>query len=898
MDILQLKLTKSEWQSIEIPISTKEKEILEMIISGFNDINIIINTTTSLLTFIKIEKTDIIERFIFNKYFKILITKLIQTYDLPYIIPTQECNIKLNSADTIRINNNNQNNMIEYNKLYEFILITKATNLLLAFFQFTQKEKQNNNSVNSVNSVKSSFKEDLLCNYYTLIQLLNNNITNINKYVINFLKFLIVYIEPYININDVLKNACYCIEQNTDILKYADKSLYAHQKKIFSLFQINSSYPNLQLSNNSPNRLVLYMAPTGTGKTITPIALSNKYRIIFVCAVRHVGMALARSAISMKKKVAFAFGCNSAEDIRLHNYAASVYITNIRTGGIGKIDNSFGEKVEIMICDIQSYISAMHYMLSFNDASNIIMFWDEPTITLDYETHPIHPSIQRNWNENLIPNIILSSATLPTEIEINDTISHFHNKFGINSKIHSIISQECQKSISLINPEGLLILPHNISNDYNIINEIATTCLIRETLMRYFDLGEVVRFIFFITNQSFAKNSNHLKLERYFENITDINIQNIKKTYLLFLQNIPPDEWNHIYNYFISTQICKIITNPLSNTIKNTKSIVKIHSVDSIHNVNINENEKNIKKNNGGTYITTLDAYTLTDGPTIYLTDDIIKITKFCIQQANIPNEIMKTLMDNIYHNNIINKKIAELEKEIENIEQSQESNTSINLTNSSSKGIRKYTREISQSDKKIGDISNTNTNKKSTIRITSIIHSLHEMGKHATLNTAFIPNSINHLKKWASNLFTQGAFTSSLDENTVYNIMMLADVDDSWKILLLLGIGIFMSHKSLAYMEIMKQLADEQKLYLIIAGSDFIYGTNYQFCHAYLAKDLNLTQEKIIQSMGRVGRNNIQQTYSIRFRDNLMIERLFIPNHTTISPEIINMNRLFNSYL
>ena len=141
--------------------------------------------------------------------------------------------------------------MIEYNKLYEFILITKATNLLLAFFQFTQKEKQNNNSVNSVNSVKSSFKEDLLCNYYTLIQLLNNNITNINKYVINFLKFLIVYIEPYININDVLKNACYCIEQNTDILKYADKSLYAHQKKIFSLFQINSSYPNLQLSNNS-----------------------------------------------------------------------------------------------------------------------------------------------------------------------------------------------------------------------------------------------------------------------------------------------------------------------------------------------------------------------------------------------------------------------------------------------------------------------------------------------------------------------------------------------------------------------------------------------------------------------------------------------------------------------
>ena len=34
-----------------------------------------------------------------------------------------------------------------------------------------------------------------------------------------------------------------------------------------------------------------------------------------------------------------------------------------------------------------------------------------------------------------------------------------------------------------------------------------------------------------------------------------------------------------------------------------------------------------------------------------------------------------------------------------------------------------------------------------------------------------------------------------------------------------------------------MKRLADEQKLYLIIASSDYIYGTNYQFCHGYLSK-------------------------------------------------------------
>jgi hypothetical protein len=59
------------------------------------------------------------------------------------------------------------------------------------------------------------------------------------------------------------------------------------------------------------------------------------------------------------------------------------------------------------------------------------------------------------------------------------------------------------------------------------------------------------------------------------------------------------------------------------------------------------------------------------------------------------------------------------------------------------------------------------------------------------------------------------------------------------------------------------------------------------------LSKDLNLTQEKIIQGMGRIGRNNIQQTYSVRFRDDAQIAKLFTSD--TEKPEIINMNKLFN---
>jgi hypothetical protein len=60
------------------------------------------------------------------------------------------------------------------------------------------------------------------------------------------------------------------------------------------------------------------------------------------------------------------------------------------------------------------------------------------------------------------------------------------------------------------------------------------------------------------------------------------------------------------------------------------------------------------------------------------------------------------------------------------------------------------------------------------------------------------------------------------------------------------------------------------------------------------LSKDLNLTHEKVIQAMGRIGRNNIQQTYTVRFRDDTQILKLF--TSATDKPEIRNMNRLFNS--
>jgi hypothetical protein len=170
---------------------------------------------------------------------------------------------------------------------------------------------------------------------------------------------------------------------------------------------------------------------------------------------------------------------------------------------------------------------------------------------------------------------------------------------------------------------------------------------------------------------------------------------------------------------------------------------------------------------------------------------------------------------------------------------------------------------------------------------------------KMIVLGPQYIPNTTEHLYKYANHLYNNEhlknkPFTSNVSEDFVEKIMQIDDIEDHWKLLLMMGIGVFTTHKSDRYMELMKSLVQEQKLYLIIASSDFIYGTNYQFCHGYISKDLgHMSQEKCIQTMGRVGRTNLQHDYSVRFRENDLILKLFQPEEN--KPEVLNMNLLFN---
>ena len=96
---------------------------------------------------------------------------------------------------------------------------------------------------------------------------------------------------PTILMSDVLNQAYTFIEKNPMLLKYEDITLYQHQKDIYNTFHYTLNNDGLKdpsagkfkaLSEMNP-KLILYTAPTGTGKTLTPLGLSVGYRIIFIC---------------------------------------------------------------------------------------------------------------------------------------------------------------------------------------------------------------------------------------------------------------------------------------------------------------------------------------------------------------------------------------------------------------------------------------------------------------------------------------------------------------------------------------------------------------------------------------------------------------------------------------
>ena len=857
MDITQQKkLTKEEWESVEVPVSESEKQVLQLIMDGYFDVNIKHNNNKSLLGYAKIQKTEMIEIYFYKNFFKQVVLDMVKASKItePTIMnfdkTVKEVKAdKIKTADTIRIKNITEHIESMRSNIIEYIFLDFVKEMLTLF----QAEKK-----------KYAYY------LYTLIQLRNINVDNINAHVLNFIDICVEFVKSKTGLSNIIYNSYDFIEKNPNIYKYGDIALYDHQKRLFNLLR-NDSY--IRDSN-----LVLYIAPTGTGKTLSPIGLLPHYRVIFVCAARHIGLALAKSAISAQKCVAFAFGCDTASDIRLHNYAASVYKINKKTGGIGKIDNLVGNKVELMICDAKSYLVAMYYMLTFNSEQRMITYWDEPTIGLDCPEHALHDIIHQNWADNKIPNIVLSSATLPSEEELMPVIMNFRSRF-YKPVSTTIQSHDFNKSIPIINKMGYSVCPHNMFEKFIDLQKCVMHCNENLTLLRYFDLKEIMNFIELLTDRNLIPEC--YIPEAYFDNnIANIKMNSIKTYYLDLLSRISEEDWQSLYKYINSNRTRKFdktaksvfkkstsLNSAANNMSANGKEITRTQSV-SVSEPSFVDKAKTTSVSSGGILLTTADAHTLTDGPTIYLSENIKTVSNFYIQQSNIPKIVFDELIRKININNDILEKARKLEAKLE------DQLGEIELKEKSDMSADQLTNNVAE-------------------RIDAEIRSLKEQMKPLSLDSVYVPNTNQHQDIWVSEIVSN-AFVPTIDAETTKRVMELF-IDDRLKLLLLLGIGSFEYHEDTTYTEIVKEMAYKKQLFIIIASSDYIYGTNYNFCHGIIGKDLlNMTQQKTIQTLGRVGRNNIQQEYTARFRDDDIIYNLFMKQTSNIEAE--NMCRLLVS--
>lgn len=819
MDLIQRKLTRSEWNNTEVPVGSDEKEILNLIMEGYNNTNHIYNKHTSLALFLKMSNSahdEAMNAYLYKEFFENKIHKICKKYDLNKPIVSSKIKAP-NKGESIKIMNSKNSMEENKEKIFEICLIT--------LIEYILKSHKKSDYLSKKTTKKDKHYMEFLYYYYSLKYLMKTQIRHINSYIIDYVNTILDLYNVDVNVMDVVKESPQILENNEYLNHFRDYNLYDHQKQLFSFCKTNISSP----------KLITYVAPTGTGKTLSPIGLSTEYKVIFVCAARHVGLALAKSAISIGKKIAFAFGCDSADDIRLHYFAAKDYVKHKNTGrdikykdGSKKVDNSCGENVEIMITDIKSYVCAMYYMLSFNhkESHKLITYWDEPTITMDKENDDNHKYIHDNWSKNVIQNIVLSSATLPPRSLIYPIVQDFKSKFP-DAMDYEIISHDCNKSIPIVNKDGYVEMPHYMCKSVQELNSCVENCMQFRTLFRYFDLREIVDFLFYLQNEGISIDERY-KMENVFTTIDFINMNAIKENYMNLLSNMDESTWTTIHDDFI----------------RNRK-----------------------KKYEGNVLLTTKDAHTLIDGPTIYLADDVGKVASFMLQNAKIPEQTLKTVAKNIDFNNRLMQLITEKEKKMED-----------SLGDTIEKEHKMANMRISPEQKIM---------KKELDELYSQIQTVE-------MDPLYIPNTNQHLEKWIGKEMRTNEMTSIIDAHVVEKIMTL-EIEDRWRVLLLMGIGVMTNHSNIEYNEIMKEMADKQKLYLIIASSDYIYGTNYQFCHGFIGKDLEyITQEKTIQAMGRIGRNQLSKIYSIRLRENSFLPKIFFKQDFSLEAE--NMVRLFET--
>ena len=198
--------------------------------------------------------------------------------------------------------------------------------------------------------------------------------------------------------------------------------------------------------------------------------------------------------------------------------------------------------------------------------------------------------------------------------------SYFNNKFKTNN-VQEIISYECKKSIPILDAKGNIVMPHFLFKKFKKLKKCARHIEKNKTILRHIDVNEMIKFIIYVNKKKYV--ANQYLLENYFENFEDIEIISLKIYYLRLL------------------------------------SLVKKSGTIFIHHFQ----EKNRKMYDSVIKVTTSDAYSLTEGPTIFLTQDVKKTAMFYLRVSNIPEDELDKILEVMSQNEEYMLELEEVEK-------------------------------------------------------------------------------------------------------------------------------------------------------------------------------------------------------------------------------------------
>ena len=159
-------------------------------------------------------------------------------------------------------------------------------------------------------------------------------------------------------------------------------------------------------------------------------------------------------------------------------------------------------------------------------------------------------------------------------------------------------------------------------------------CIKNKTMLRYFDLVEVTQFLLKANNIRNALDERY-HLGNYFEEgISSITMNSLKLYYLSALQNLSEESWESIHTSLVNEQQPKFEAHPLrklrsleGNTIY--KSAHAGGNLTRTQSVSVSpSNKSNPSTVPSGVSVTTSDAYTMPDGPSIFLADNVENINK------------------------------------------------------------------------------------------------------------------------------------------------------------------------------------------------------------------------------------------------------------------------------